>query len=147
MNVSRNETDWYEIVMNHQRDTHNRVDLQVKDDDGIVYPHPALDNRFFKGKCKMDELKKELEGVYPELLTVDDNLWSIIDRIKHNSYIKMSDTQKLKFHDIISEVGIQLPDFMYLATSVQRFLERFYEIFVNNGSIRQPIIVSSDLVS
>jgi hypothetical protein len=137
----RNETDWYEIAINPQRDAHNRVDVQVRDDDGIVYPHPTFDDRFFIGKCKMDELIKELEGAYPELLSVDDNLWSMIDYIKQNSHIKMNDTQKLKFHDIISEVGIQLPDFLYIATGVQRFLERIYEIFANEGIARQPITV------
>lgn len=116
--------------------------LDARHDDAIIYPHPALDDRFFIGKNKMYDLKKELEGAYPELLTIDDDkLWSIIDCIKHNPHIKMNDRQKSNFHDIISEVGITLPDFMYSANGIQRFLERFHEIFVNE--VRQPIIASS----
>jgi hypothetical protein len=138
----KNETDWYKTAINPQRDTNYRVDIQVRDDNAIIYPHPALDDRFIVGQSKMYELKKDLEESYPELLTIDDELWSIIEYIKHNPRIKMNDMQESKFHDIISGIGIQLPDFVYLANGIQKFLQRFHEIF-NEEGIGQPIIASS----
>jgi hypothetical protein len=54
----------------------------------------------------------------------------------------MNDMQESKFHDIISGIGIQLPDFVYLANGIQKFLQRFHEIF-NEEGIGQPIIASS----
>lgn len=125
----KNETDWYEIAINPCRDLHHRVDIRVRDDDNIIYPRPISADNFIKENVEIHNLKKELERAYPQLLAVNDNLWSIIDYIIHNHHIELNETQKIKFQEILLKVGIQLPDFMYPATGIQKFLERFREIF------------------
>lgn len=137
----RNETNWYEIAINPFRDSYHRVDIGVRSI-SKVYPRPIAAHNFINENTDILNLKKELEKVYPELMTVNDNLWSIIDYVIHNRHLKMNDIQKIRFQEIVSKVGIQLPDFMYLATGIQKFLERFREIFSGEGS-RQTIVASS----
>jgi hypothetical protein len=128
------KTEWYDISLVLARDklvahgTKYTIGVTTNTKGGIRINKENIFGSFSEEAKRLISIKKKYESNFPQLKTLDDNLWEIMDFFM-NYNIQLEEKDKLTFINIVNKTGGSLPTLYFIAKNISSFIEEIGKIF------------------